>query len=102
MPETDLMKQLLDFQFWEAITGVFTESAGGAVVIVLVIGGIFAAQYQTQGSPVIPIITLFLVGGAAVVGAPTIIIKAVVGVTTITLALVSYVAYQRTRRGGYR
>jgi len=102
MVETSELRDLLDGEFWSVITGVFDVGAGGAIVAVLVTGGILAAQYQVQGSPILPVVTLFLVGGAMLVSIPGLIAKAVVGLVTLAVAGATYVVFQRSRRGGWR
>jgi hypothetical protein len=102
MVETSELQNLLDGEFWSVITGVFDVGAGGALIAVLVVGGILAAQYQVQGSPILPVVTLFLVGGAMLVSIPGLIAKAVVGLVTLAVAGATYVVFQRSRRSGWR
>jgi hypothetical protein len=89
--------QELQNNFFETLISPFVETLGVPLSALMIFGSIGLAYYQLQKSIIIPIIMLVLIGGSTLSRAPESAANAVVGLTVLALAAVSYVAYVRVR-----
>jgi ribose/xylose/arabinose/galactoside ABC-type transport system permease subunit len=100
MTEFDLLMQLgqdIQNNFFETIISPFVDTLSLPIAALMIFGSIGLAYYQLQKSIIIPIIMLVLIGGTTLSRAPESAANAVVGLTVLALAAVSYVAYVRVR-----
>lgn len=92
---SELLDLLLDGEYIEAITRVYTDLIGEPLVALIVFGATGAAFYITQRRMIIPLVMLFLIGGITLASIPApasslIIIFVALGVMTII-----YLLYQQ-------
>lgn len=97
-PNTSGITYLLDWQFIQAFTCTYANTAGLLVVGMMVYGGVSLSIYIRTGSVVIPSVLLLLTGGVILGQVAT----PVVGIATVMLltvggGLVAYIYYVYSR-----
>jgi hypothetical protein len=83
--------------FFETLISPFVSTLGIPLTALMIFGSIGLAYYQVQGSIIIPVIMLILVGGVTIGRAPQSAGNAIIGMATLAVASLGYILYTRAR-----
>ncbi len=84
-------------EFWDAILGPFVDVMGLPLFAALIFAPIGLSYYLFQGSMIMPLIMLVLVGGVTIALAPNPVVVGAGIAFVLTLAGAGYMVYQYRR-----
>ncbi len=98
LQQSEFFKLMRQREFFEAILQPFESTLGLPLLSLLVFGGIGFAQYQRQGTSIVPVVTLLMIGGVVLISAPPQVQRLAIVAITLALTGIGYLAFQRVQR----